>query len=68
MFKCLLRFVSTELATDIVITVGDVKFYLHKVQIHFPFCPCVQMFIHIIFASSVQSQVRLIIFLYGETK
>ncbi|KAF8692293.1 hypothetical protein HU200_039902 [Digitaria exilis] len=26
----LLRFVSTELATDIVITVGDVKFYLHK--------------------------------------
>ncbi|KAL6623507.1 hypothetical protein ACP70R_033386 [Stipagrostis hirtigluma subsp. patula] len=24
------RFVTTELATDIVITVGDVKFYLHK--------------------------------------
>lgn len=28
----LFRFVSTELATDIVITVGDVKFYLHKVH------------------------------------
>jgi hypothetical protein len=28
----LFRFVTTELATDIVITVGDVKFYLHKVQ------------------------------------
>jgi hypothetical protein len=27
-----IRFVTTELATDIVITVGDVKFYLHKVQ------------------------------------
>ncbi|KAL6847292.1 hypothetical protein ACP4OV_023145 [Aristida adscensionis] len=26
----LFRFVTTELATDIVITVGDVKFYLHK--------------------------------------
>ncbi|KAF8776740.1 hypothetical protein HU200_003475 [Digitaria exilis] len=26
----LFRFVSTELATDIVITVGDIKFYLHK--------------------------------------
>ncbi|XP_037432619.1 BTB/POZ domain-containing protein NPY4-like [Triticum dicoccoides] len=25
-----IRFVATELATDIVITVGDVKFYLHK--------------------------------------
>ncbi|KAF1858599.1 hypothetical protein Lal_00044632 [Lupinus albus] len=25
-----LRYVSSELATDIVITVGDVKFYLHK--------------------------------------
>ncbi|CAN6334694.1 unnamed protein product [Urochloa humidicola] len=25
-----IRFVTTELATDIVITVGDVKFYLHK--------------------------------------
>ncbi|CAM0949304.1 unnamed protein product [Alopecurus aequalis] len=24
------RFVATELATDIVITVGDIKFYLHK--------------------------------------
>ncbi|KAH7673508.1 BTB/POZ domain-containing protein NPY2 protein [Dioscorea alata] len=25
-----IRFVATELATDIVVTVGDVKFYLHK--------------------------------------
>lgn len=25
------RYVSSELATDIVIIVGDVKFYLHKV-------------------------------------
>jgi hypothetical protein len=27
----LFRFVTTDLATDIVMTVGDVKFYLHKV-------------------------------------
>jgi hypothetical protein len=27
----LFRFVATELATDIVISIGDVKFYLHKV-------------------------------------
>lgn len=26
------RYVATELATDMVIVVGDVKFYLHKVQ------------------------------------
>lgn len=26
------RFVATELATDIVIIVGEVKFYLHKVH------------------------------------
>jgi hypothetical protein len=32
MILMLFRFVTTELATDIVITVGDVKFYLHKVQ------------------------------------
>lgn len=25
------RYVATELATDIVVNVGDVKFYLHKV-------------------------------------
>uniref|UniRef100_K3Z4L1 NPH3 domain-containing protein n=1 Tax=Setaria italica TaxID=4555 RepID=K3Z4L1_SETIT len=30
MILMLFRFVTTELATDIVITVGDVKFYLHK--------------------------------------
>lgn len=29
------RYVATELATDIVINVGDVKFYLHKVGILF---------------------------------
>lgn len=29
--NCISRFVATELATDIVINVGDVKFYLHKV-------------------------------------
>ena len=29
----LFRFVATELATDIVISIGDVKFYLHKVSI-----------------------------------
>jgi len=34
----LFRFVTTELATDIVITVGDVKFYLHKVQAHSSTC------------------------------
>nr|AGT16795.1 calcium-dependent protein kinase [Saccharum hybrid cultivar R570] len=28
-----MRFVTTELATDIVITIGDVKFYCHKNQI-----------------------------------
>ena len=28
------RYVATELATDIVINVGDVKFYLHKVCTH----------------------------------
>lgn len=27
----LFRYVATELAMDIVINVGDVKFYLHKV-------------------------------------
>uniref|UniRef100_A0A453HE51 Uncharacterized protein n=1 Tax=Aegilops tauschii subsp. strangulata TaxID=200361 RepID=A0A453HE51_AEGTS len=27
-----IRFVATELATDIVISIGDVKFYLHKVS------------------------------------
>lgn len=27
------RYVATELATDIVVNVGDVKFYLHKVLI-----------------------------------
>lgn len=26
------RYVATELATDIVVNVGDVKFYLHKVR------------------------------------
>lgn len=26
------RYVATELATDMVIAVGDVKFYLHKVR------------------------------------
>jgi len=25
------RFVATELATDIIVNVGEVKFYLHKV-------------------------------------
>lgn len=30
--NCISRFVATELATDIVINVGDVKFYLHKVR------------------------------------
>lgn len=29
------RYVASELATDITITVGDVKFYLHKVCISF---------------------------------
>lgn len=28
----ILRYVATELATDMVIAVGDVKFYLHKVR------------------------------------
>jgi hypothetical protein len=58
MVKCVLRCVATELATDILITVGDVKFYLHKVQIHFSFCLCVQMFLRVIFASDVQFQVH----------
>jgi hypothetical protein len=26
------RYVSSDLSTDIVLIVGDVKFYLHKVQ------------------------------------
>jgi hypothetical protein len=26
------RYVASELATDIILIVGDVKFYLHKVQ------------------------------------
>lgn len=30
-FNILSRFVASELAADIVINVGDVKFYLHKV-------------------------------------
>lgn len=28
------RYVATELATDIVVNVGNVKFYLHKVRFH----------------------------------
>ena len=32
--KCMSRYVATELASDIVINVGDVKFYLHKVGIY----------------------------------
>lgn len=28
-----IRFVATELATDIVISVGDAKFYLHKLPL-----------------------------------
>ena len=60
MLKCLFRFVATELATDIVITVGDVKFYLHKVQIQYSFCSCVQMILHISFASNVKCQIPLI--------
>ena len=31
---CMSRYVATELASDIVINVGDVKFYLHKVRIY----------------------------------
>lgn len=26
------RYVATELATDIIVNVGDIKFYLHKVH------------------------------------
>lgn len=32
MFNGMCRYVATELATDIVVNVGDVKFYLHKVR------------------------------------
>jgi len=27
------RYVATELATDVVVIVGDVKFHLHKVRV-----------------------------------
>lgn len=30
---CVSRYVATELATDLVVNVGDVKFYLHKVYL-----------------------------------
>jgi len=30
---CFLRYVSSELATDVIVIIGDVKFYLHKVHI-----------------------------------
>lgn len=29
---CYLRYVSSDLATDVIVTIGDVKFYLHKVN------------------------------------
>ena len=29
------RYVAAELATDIIVNVGDIKFYLHKVLIIF---------------------------------
>lgn len=34
MIICMCRYVATELATDIAVNVGDVKFYLHKVCRH----------------------------------
>lgn len=36
----------TELATDIVVNVGDVKFYLHKVWIWFIFISVAVILLH----------------------
>lgn len=40
------RYVVTELATDIVVNVGDVKFYLHKVWIWFIFISVAVILLH----------------------
>lgn len=32
MILFMFRYVATDLATDMIIRVGDIKFYLHKVQ------------------------------------
>lgn len=34
---------ATELATDIIVNVGDVKFYLHKVVSHTVLCTLVDI-------------------------
>ena len=40
------RYVATELATDIAVNVGDVKFYLHKVWIWFIFISDAVILLH----------------------
>lgn len=37
LFLAVYRYVATELATDVVVNVGDVKFFLHKVKFNLYF-------------------------------